>query len=71
MHTQPHGDSALSWRKSSATSAGGECVEVARWKSSVLVRDSRDQSGPVLAFTPEQWRGLVRRIKHGEAVRHY
>lgn len=69
MATQPNRDSALIWHKSSASGGGGECVEVAQRKSSVLVRDSGDRSGPVLAFTSAQWRGLTRRIKNGQAVR--
>ena len=69
MATQPNRDSNLNWHKSSVSGGGGECVEVARWKSSVLVRDSGDQSGPVLSFTSAQWHGLVRRIKGGEVVR--
>jgi Domain of unknown function (DUF397) len=70
MPNQPYSDSALTWHKSSASGGTGECIEVARWKLSVLVRDSGDRSGPVLAFTAAQWRGLVRRIKNDEAVRH-
>jgi hypothetical protein len=69
MPTQPHRDSALIWHKSSASTGGGECVEVARWKSSMLVRDSGDRPGPVLKFTSTQWRELTRRIKNGQAVR--
>jgi hypothetical protein len=33
----------------------------------VFARDSRDQSGAVLAFTSAQWLGLLRRIKNGDA----
>lgn len=61
--------SILIWRKSSASAGVGECVEVAKADSSVLARDSGDQSGVVLEFTPAQWLGLLRRIKHGDAVR--
>ncbi len=61
--------SMLSWRTSSASAGAGECVEVAKSDSFVLARDSRDQSGPVLEFTPTQWLELIRRIKTGEAVR--
>ena len=43
------------WRKSSYSgNGGGECVEVAAFDL-VLVRDSRDRSGPVLAFTASAW----------------
>jgi hypothetical protein len=63
MATQPNRDLTLNWHKSSASGGGGECVEVAQWRSSVLVRDSGDRSGPVLTFSQAQWCGLVRRIK--------
>ena len=49
------------WRKSSRSgSNGGACVEVADNRvGRVLVRDSKDQQGPVLAFDPEAWRAFV------------
>ena len=65
MATQPSRDSIPIWRKSGLSGESGGCVEVATWESSVLVRDSRDQSGTVLALTPAQWFGLLRRIKNG------
>ncbi|BEL08563.1 hypothetical protein Q0Z83_067540 [Actinoplanes sichuanensis] len=39
----------LTWRKS-RRSANGNCVEVANQDGSVFVRDSKNPSGPVLAF---------------------
>ncbi|MGH3188950.1 MAG: DUF397 domain-containing protein [Streptosporangiaceae bacterium] len=42
----------LNWRKSTHSSGnGGECVEVADHARSVLVRDTKDRSGPLLQFT--------------------
>jgi len=64
MPTQRSRHSSLIWRKSSASGGSGECVEVAMWKSYVLVRDSGDQSGTVLEFTPAQWLALLRRLKN-------
>lgn len=67
MSTQPGQYSTLTWRKSSASAGAGECVEVAKTGQVVFARDSRDQSGAVLAFTSAQWLGLLRRIKNGDA----
>lgn len=66
MATQPNRYSALTWRKSSASGGDGACVEIARLGSSVLVRNSRNESGVVLVLTSAQWRGLLRRIQNGE-----
>ncbi|WP_262285087.1 DUF397 domain-containing protein [Micromonospora sp. MA102] len=49
------------WRTSSrSTDSGGNCVEVAgNLPGVVLVRDSKDPSGPALAFSPDSWRRLL------------
>jgi Domain of unknown function (DUF397) len=67
MTAQPNRSSAPIWRKSSASGEGADCVEVASWKSSVLVRDSGYASGAVLEFPHAQWRGFLRRIKDGDS----
>lgn len=53
--------SSPSWRKSSRSSSnGGNCVEVAgNLPGRVLVRDSKDQTGPMLTFAPTAWRSFV------------
>jgi hypothetical protein len=56
------------WRKSSYSgSNGGQCVEVARnLPGIVAVRDSKQYgTGPVLEFTPAQWRGLLGSLRTG------
>jgi hypothetical protein len=63
MTAQPNRYSTLTWRKASASTADGGCVEVAKSVSYVLVRDSRDRSGAVLELTCAQWLSLLRRIK--------
>lgn len=56
----------LPWRKSSA-SATAECLEVARAADGgVLVRDSKDPSGPVLRFTEPEWTAFVTGVKADE-----
>lgn len=49
------------WRKSTRSNGGGgACVEVADNLSGVVVvRDSKDTGGPVLAFGPATWRAFV------------
>jgi hypothetical protein len=66
MAAQPNRPARPAWRKSSHSGASGGCVEVATSSSSVLVRDSRNQSGTMLEFAPAQWLGLVRHIKNEE-----
>lgn len=52
--------SDLVWFKSSYSGGeGGACVEVAEMVDAVLVRDSKDKSGPRLAFSPTAWRSFV------------
>ncbi|WP_329560285.1 DUF397 domain-containing protein [Streptomyces uncialis] len=54
-------DAGLAWFKSSYSdsSDGSECVEVAAASDAVLVRDSKDVSGPCLGFTRTTWADFV------------
>ncbi len=52
----------LTWVKSSYSSSGN-CVEVAACDH-VLVRDTKDRTGPVLRFGPAAWRRLADQVKH-------
>ncbi|WP_329014176.1 DUF397 domain-containing protein [Micromonospora rifamycinica] len=49
------------WRTSTKSgNNGGDCVEVADNLAGVVaVRDSKDPTGPILAFDPETWRSFV------------
>jgi hypothetical protein len=53
------------WRKSTKSgNNGGDCVEIAdNLPGVVLVRDSKDRDGGMLAFGPAQWRGFVELTK--------
>ncbi|NEW28649.1 DUF397 domain-containing protein [Nocardia cyriacigeorgica] len=54
------------WFKSSHSQGTGECVEVA-WLDNdfVGVRDSKNPTGPALAFAPTEWRNFTTAIVNG------
>ncbi len=55
---------ALNWRTSSYTGTEN-CVEVAdNDPQRVMVRDSKNRSGEVLAFSRESWMAFVEFSKH-------
>ncbi|MDI5966133.1 DUF397 domain-containing protein [Streptomyces sp. SL13] len=50
----------LAWFTSTYSDGeGGNCVEVAAAPATVHVRDSKDRSGPLLAFAPDAWTAFV------------
>lgn len=47
---------SFEFRKSSYSTSGGECVEVAlNVPGTVAVRDSKEPASPVLLVVPESW----------------
>jgi Domain of unknown function (DUF397) len=53
------------WRKSSRSTGGNDCVEVAQAGTSCLVRDSKNSDGSRLAVGPKAWAAFTGDIKHG------
>ena len=54
------------YRKSSYSSAQGNCVEVATLPDGThLVRDTKNRDGGTLQFTAEEWRAFTDEIKAG------
>lgn len=51
--------------KSTFSDGGGECVEVAFTGGGVAVRDSKNRSGPVLWFSPSEWRAFLIGMRAG------
>ena len=54
------------WVKSSLSFSNGNCVEVASLPAGIGVRNSRDAGGPVLEFTPDEWRAFLGGVRNGE-----
>lgn len=55
----------LAWRKSSRCEDAG-CIEIASKEDRVLVRDSKDCSGPVLQFALPEWDAFLNGVRNGE-----
>lgn len=56
----------LEWRKSSHSTAGGNCVEVARLGDGRIgVRDSKHSDAGMLVFTPAEFGGFIRSVRSG------
>lgn len=53
------------WRKSSRSTGGNDCVEVAQTGTSCMIRDSKNPDGARLVVRPQEWAGFIRDIKHG------
>jgi hypothetical protein len=66
--TATYESGTLTWWKSSFSIGNGNCLETARTPDGghLAVRDSKDKSGPVLTFTPGEWRAFVAGVKNGE-----
>jgi hypothetical protein len=63
----PRDSAELAWRRSSySNGAGGMCVEVAPLGEGIAVRDSKNPTGPVLAFTGAEWDAFLAGARDGE-----
>lgn len=58
--------SRATWRKSTRSQANGNCVEVAEVQNVIAVRDSKNPSGPTLAFDRTDWAAFVNGIHAGD-----
>jgi hypothetical protein len=55
---------AVTWRKSTYSGGnGGNCVEVGSSAGLVLVRDTKDRAGAMLAIAPDAWRRFTASAK--------
>jgi hypothetical protein len=54
------------WLKAKASGPNDNCVEMTREGELVLVRDSKDKTGPVLGYTKSEFAAWVDGAKRGE-----
>lgn len=55
----------VEWRKSTYSTAQGNCIETASLPGIVAVRDSKDPDGPKLVITLADWRNFTANVKAG------
>jgi hypothetical protein len=51
------------WRKSTRSGTNGACVEVGGAARVVLVRDTKDRDGAVLAVSAQEWERFIATVK--------
>lgn len=49
----------LAWRKSSHSGTNGGCVEIGHQLTGIAIRDSKNVTGPTLAFPTSTWRKFL------------
>jgi Domain of unknown function (DUF397) len=56
----------LSWNKAHFSNINGACVEIASAPGKIVIRDSKDPGGPVLVYTPIEFRAFLDGARNGE-----
>jgi hypothetical protein len=60
-----HALDGCGYRKASRSVQNGACVEVGSVSATIVVRDSVDQSGPVVGYPVQAWQSFVASAKSG------
>lgn len=59
------GQEPAEWRKARRSMGNGDCVETATAGRGVVVRDSKDPGGPMLAYSAGSWLAFTRKARLG------
>ena len=57
---------SLAWLKAQCSTNNGQCVEIASTSDKVAIRDSKDPDGPILVYTPGEFRAFLEGARNGE-----
>jgi hypothetical protein len=57
----------LLWKKSSRSSGNGQSLAWAFDGETIYVRDTKQDAGPMLEFTVDEWEAFLYGVKNGEA----
>ncbi|MGH3405042.1 MAG: DUF397 domain-containing protein [Streptosporangiaceae bacterium] len=58
-------DTEITWRKSSRSNAGNNCVEIARTNAGIAIRDSKNPHQRRLTLSTATFADLITDIKQG------
>jgi hypothetical protein len=56
----------LSWLKARSSTANGHCLEIAAAVGNIAIRDSKDPDGPILVYSPPEFRAFLDGARNGE-----
>lgn len=56
----------LAWLKAQSSGANGQCIEIASTAGKIALRDSKDPEGPILVYTPGEFRAFLDGARNGE-----
>lgn len=56
----------LAWLKAQASSHNGQCVQIASTAGKIAIRDSKDPDGPILVYTPAEFKAFLDGARNGE-----
>jgi Domain of unknown function (DUF397) len=66
MPKDPVVQGTTTWRKSGRSMNNGACVEATTASGAVMIRDSTDQAGAMLRYSPGTWRAFLAQAKMGK-----
>lgn len=57
---------SLTWLKARSSTVNGHCIEIASTAGNIAIRDSKDPDGPILVYTPSEFRAFLDGVRNGE-----